>query len=119
MMEIKEAIKIMNEIDQQYCDIANIACTVQADKICDAIYMAIEALKKAEKCRWHDLRENPDDLPEKDGNDESDYVLVMIGRPEWNHWEQAYYNHAKHVWSTYEQNVIAWKAIEPFEEEVE
>lgn len=78
-----------------------------------------EILKKAEKYSWRDLRKNPDDLPKKDGNDESDYVLVLIGKPEWNHWEQAYYNHAKHMWSTYEQNVIGWKAIEPFEKEVE
>ena len=77
---------------------------------------AIKALEKADKYRWHDLRKNPDDLPEADGNDESDYVLVMIGTPEWNSWEQAYYHHGKRVWSTYDQNVFAWRYIEPFEE---
>ena len=85
----------------------------------DAIYVAIEALEKADKYRWHDLRKNPDDLPEADGNDESDYVLVMIGTPEWNSWEQAYYHHGKRLWTTYEQNVSAWRYIEPFEEEEE
>ena len=85
----------------------------------DAIYVAIEALEKADKYRWHDLRKNPDDLPEADGNDESDYVLVMIGTPEWNSWEQAYYHHGKRLWTTYEQNVFAWRYIEPFEEEEE
>mgnify|MGYP006392427407 CR=1 FL=1 len=79
--------------------------------------MAIKALKNADKYRWHDLRKNPDDLPEADGNSESDYVLVMIGTPEWNSWEQAYYHHGKRMWSTYEQNVFAWRYIEPFEEE--
>ena len=79
--------------------------------------MAIKALEKADKYRWHDLRKNPDDLPEADGNSESDYVLVMIGTPEWNSWEQAYYHHDKQMWSTYEQNVFAWRYIEPFEEE--
>ena len=83
----------------------------------DAIYTAIEALEKADKYKWHDLRKNPDDLPEADGNSESDYVLVMIGTPEWNSWEQAYYHHGKRLWSTYEQNVFAWRYIEPFEEE--
>ena len=53
----------------------------------EAIEMAVEALEKADKYRWHDLRKNPDDLPEADGNSESDYVLVMIGTPEWNSWE--------------------------------
>ena len=79
--------------------------------------MAIKALEKADKYRWHDLRENLDDLPEADGNSESDYVLVMIGTPEWNSWEQAYYHHGKRLWSTYEQNVFAWRYVEPFEEE--
>ena len=78
---------------------------------------AIKALIKADKYRWHDLRKNPDDLPEDNGYGESDYVLVMIGTPEWNSWEQAYYHHGKRLWSTYEQNVFAWKYIEPFEEE--
>ena len=83
----------------------------------EAIEMAVEALEKADKYRWHDLGKNPDDLPEADGNSESDYVLVMIGTPEWNSWEQAYYHHGKRLWSTYEQNVFAWRYIEPFEEE--
>ena len=84
----------------------------------DAIYTAIEALEKADKYKWHDLRKNPNDLPEAIGDGyESDYVLVMIGTPEWNSWEQAYYHHGKRLWSTYEQNVFAWRYIEPFEEE--
>ena len=83
----------------------------------DAIYVAIEALEKADKYRWHDLRKNPNDLPEADGNSESEYVLVMIGTPEWNSWEQAYYKHDKRMWSTYDQNVFAWRYIEPFKEE--
>ena len=84
----------------------------------EAIEMAVEALEKADKYRWHDLRKNPDDLPEAVGGGyESDYVLVMIGTPEWNSWEQAYYHHGKRLWSTYEQNVFAWRYIEPFKEE--
>ena len=82
--------------------------------------IVIDALEKADKCRWHDLRKNPDDLPEAIGGGyESEYVLVMIGIPEWNSWEQAYYKHDKKLWSTYEQNVFAWRYIEPFKEEEE
>ena len=79
--------------------------------------VCLKALEKANKYRWHDLSKNPDDLPEADGNSESDYVLVMTGTPEWNSWEQAYYHHGKRLWSTYEQNVFAWRYIEPFKEE--
>ena len=83
-----------------------------------AWHMAIKALKKADKYRWHDLRKTPDDLPEAIGGGyESEYVLVMIGIPEWNSWEQAYYHHDKKEWSTYEQNVFAWRYIEPFKGE--
>ena len=84
----------------------------------EAIEMAVDALEKADKYRWHDLRKNPDDLPEAVGGGyESDYVLVMIGTPEWNSWEQAYYHHGKKMWSTYDQSVFAWRYIEPFKEE--
>ena len=84
----------------------------------DAIYVAIEALEKADKYKWHDLRKNPDDLPEAIGNGyESEYVLVMIGTPGWNNYEWAYYKHNHKEWSTYEQNIFAWRYIEPFEEE--
>ena len=84
----------------------------------EAIEMAVDALEKADKYRWHDLRKNPDDLPEAIGGGyESEYVLVMIGTPEWNSWEQAYYHHDKKMWSTYDQNVFAWRYVEPFKEE--
>lgn len=83
----------------------------------DACILAVEALKKADKHKWHNLSKNPDDLPEAIGDGyESDYVLVMIGTPEWNSLDWAYYNHDKKEWSIYEQDVFAWRYIEPFEE---
>lgn len=73
--------------------------------------------KKADKYKWHDLRKNPDDLPEAIGDGyESEYVLVMIGTPEWNDCDWAYYNHNTRMWSTYGQNIFTWRYIEPFEE---
>ena len=107
-MTIKEAKTIMENLIYLYRPLGNSL---------KAWHMAIKALEKADKYKWHDLRKNPDDLPEADGNSESDYVLVMIGTPEWNSWEQAYYHHGKRLWSTYEQNVFAWRYIEPFKEE--
>ena len=92
--------------------------TSKVDELLQLNKIVSKALKKADKYRWHDLRKNPDDLPEAIGAGyESDYVLVMIGTPEWNDWEQAYYHHGKRLWSTYEQNVFAWRYIEPFGEE--
>ena len=80
---------------------------------------AIKALEKADKYRWHDLRKNPDDLPEDNGYGKSEYVLVMIGTPEWYSCEWAYYSHNAKMWSIYEQNVFAWRYIEPFKEEAD
>ena len=110
-MNNKEAIEILKK-NKPTCDTRECG-----KKLCMAVDAAIEALKKADKYRWHDLRKNPNDLPESDGNSESEYVLAMIGTPEWNSWEQAYYHHGKRLWSTYEQNVFAWRYIEPFREE--
>ena len=94
--------------------------TSKVDEILQLNKIVSKALEKADKYRWHDLRKNPDDLPEAiGGGDESEYVLVMIGTPEWNSWEQAYYHHGKRLWTTYEQNVFAWRYIEPFKEEAD
>ena len=110
-MTNKEAKKIMDNLIYLYRPLGNSL---------KAWHMAIKALEKADKYRWHDLRKNPDDFPEAvGGGDESEYVLVMIGTPEWNSWEQAYYHHDKKMWSTYDQNVFAWRYVEPFEEEEE
>ena len=127
-MTNEEAIKmfkaiIMAEIDRlpHHYD-AEIGADVydsasRVDELLQLNKIVSKALKKADKYRWHDLRKNPDDLPEPIcGGDESEYVLVMIGTPEWNSWEQAYYQHDKKLWSTYEQNVFAWRYIEPFKE---
>ena len=111
-MNNKEAIEILKK-NKPTCDTRECG-----KKLCMAVDAAIEVLKNADKYRWHDLRKNPDDLPEAIGGGyESEYVLVMIGTPEWNSWEQAYYKHDKQMWSTYEQHVFAWRYIEPFEEE--
>ena len=117
-MTNEEVIEMFKDIMK--AEIERIPSHYDTDKIDEILKLnkiVIKALKKADKYKWHDLRKNPDDLPEADGNSESDYVLVMTGTPEWNSWEQAYYHHGKRLWSTYEQNVFAWRYIEPFKEE--
>lgn len=44
-MKIEEAIKLLNDIHSQCCDTANILCTPDADKRCEALQMAITALQ--------------------------------------------------------------------------
>ena len=97
--------------DVVYDDISRIDELLQLNKIVS------KSLEKADKYKWHDLRKNPDDLPEADEYGCSEYVLAMTGTPEWDNHEWAYYSHNAKMWSTYEQNVFAWRYIEPFEEE--
>lgn len=86
-----------------------------------------EALEKAEKYHWHDLRKNPEDLPE---NLSGIYLFE-------NKWGQVFKGtfravgdiklfethiyskeHGGDIWIQYKTcNVIRWKEIEPFEED--
>ena len=110
-MTNKEAKKIMDNLIYLYRPLGNSL---------KAWHMAIKALEKADKYRWHDLRKNPDDLPEAIGGSYvSEYVFVMFGTPGWNNCEWAYYKHNHKEWSTYEQNIIAWRYVEPFKEEAD
>lgn len=89
---------------------------------------AIEVLEKADKYRWHDLRENPDDLPEEHhnyGHSFSDEVLVIT--EEYENTIVAYINLTLNIWFNpiHEEylepdfgKVIAWKYIESFEKSV-
>lgn len=44
-MKREEAIKLLNDIHSQCCDTANILCTLDSDKRCDALQMAITSLQ--------------------------------------------------------------------------
>lgn len=62
-MKREEAIKLLNDIHSQCCDTANILCTPDADKRCDALQMAITALQNQPD--WIPVS---DRLPEKSGS---------------------------------------------------
>lgn len=49
-MKREEAIKLLNDIHSQCCDTANILCTLDADKRCDALQLAITALQNQPVC---------------------------------------------------------------------
>lgn len=80
-----------------------------------AIDMAIKALERRDKYRWHDLRKNPDDLPEDDGGD----VIVCV--ESLNSSGKRYCMHSKRfvnaMKDSYHPTIVAWKEIEPFEGE--
>ena len=86
-----------------------------------------EALEKAEKYHWHDIRKNPEDLPK---NLSGNYLFE-------NKWGQVFKGtfrvvgyiklfethiyskeHGGDIWLQYKTcNVVRWKEIEPFEED--
>lgn len=84
-----------------------------------ALDVAINAVEKAEKYRWHDLRKNPDDMPEEDvkvltvhryhhfsiGEDANEYEIGHRYR------DTFFFSGGEGVNS----KVLAWKYIEPFE----
>lgn len=86
--------------------------------------MVTEALEKQEKYKWHDLRKNPEDLPE-DNNTRSEYMVTdgrkyfiskYFGKGEFlnGYWE---FPEGVFECNAFDVDVIAWREIEPFEEE--
>ena len=94
--------------DDVYDDISSVDELLQLNKIVS------KALKKADKYRWHDLRESSYDLPRViNGYGESDYLLVKTERCDT---EIACYSYIKKQWSI-DSYVFAWRYIEPFKDE--
>ena len=112
------------EIDEDvYDDISRVDEILQLNKIVS------KALKKADKYRWHDLRKNPDDLPVK-----AEYVEVITDEhddiPLSIQYDDAimqfgerrillgYVDSVFIEWEAERRGkIIAWRYIEPFEEE--
>ena len=84
-----------------------------------AIEETIEILERVDKYRWHDLRKNPDDLPEEYEDGISDNVLVIT---KYGDFSVAYIDLTLIEWCVDEytaaEDIIAWKYIEPFEKSV-
>ena len=79
----------------------------------EALFMAVEAIEKADKYRWHDLRKDPTDLPQ-----EKTMCLICYENKFFidYDYDAAYYK--DHSFGIIDVNkVVAWKEIKPFEEE--
>ena len=126
-MKAKTAIELLKDIQN---DIRHYACIYPnvndsyLNKLVAEVYLAdaIDKLKKYEKSdkyRWHDLRKDPKDLPNKDGM----YLVCITYPAEEKAVGVAFYGIMygyKSEWNTLMPNygnVIAWKEIEPFEED--
>ena len=127
-MELKETIKKLKELQnpmEDYVEMVDAPASCyghryvfqeQSDYI---VQDAIDKLEEADKYRWHDLRENPDDLPEEYEDRLSVDVLVVT---EYGDFSVAYVDLTLIEWCVDEytaaEDIIAWKYIEPFEKSV-
>ena len=121
-MTNEEAIKIIREDAlEEWFRINDIdECYYSSKKYVEAYSMAIDALKKQELYGWHDLRMDPDVLPDHEYESvlvwlENRIVDVAIWNKEYGFrpWYSAYFEECVPEW---EKDVIAWKRIEPFKE---
>lgn len=107
-MTNREAIKDIRRL----CETCK---TLHADECNECFYpLVIEALEKADKYRWHDLRKNPDDLPNRDCD-------LLAVRDCMGLHRQAPVNFSNGTWfdcifNETAEDIIAWREIEPFEE---
>lgn len=113
-MTYKEAI---NAIQLDGMEITTTAPRMLA--FSEGLKKAEEVLERAEKYRWHDIRKDPNDLPNDNRNVE---ICFEFSKSKCYH--TAYYDYEYMEWvmpmdtspnETFE-NVIAWREIESFEE---
>lgn len=114
-MTYEDALKLIND----YTCPKNGYCHLEDEQGCDKCRTAYDMLesicKKADKYRRHDLRKNPDDLP-----NEGAYVLAYIDCPNGKFSQECYYEDYGFYDALRGENatnyVIAWREIEPFDE---
>lgn len=107
---------IVTDKNKYPCDTCNnILCHQNCHELNNWLCRAEEALREKEKYRWHDLRKDPDDLPPYG---KSVFVAVKNGMINRTWHDEHGWRNATSKRSTYYQNksVMAWKYIEPFEE---
>lgn len=113
-MTNRNAIDILSnkyELCDVNCENSCIYCLKRANEL------AVEALEKQEKYRWHDLRKNPEDLPELYIRKELWFGgnLYSVGDFCGDYWNTDLYRGASK--EEYRIPVIAWRKIDPFEGE--
>lgn len=128
-MNLEEAIKYVNDVaKKKYAEAMLCHANPDDDELDGCIECAreheqlakwLEELKELkgykEKYRWHDLRKNPDDLPE-----DNKQVLVSIKdgciHRTW-HDSHGWRNRNSKIRYYSDKSVLAWKEIEEFESE--
>lgn len=117
-MEAKQTVEMLKRDCFRYE--FEFGCKGEDCKYC-YVASAIDTLEKNEKYRWHDLRKDPGDLPEED----REVIVITEGKVRDDNTRQRVgwlYNdgwiYSGGYYGTVDEGyVIAWREIEPFEEE--
>ena len=128
--EIKKALETLEDLQRLLTCYRHIS-----SELTEANGIAIRALEKVEKYRWHDLRKNPADLPTVNGSyrviyaDDTYRDMLECYTADFNiefqhfgHYEQLEHNELAgspvESWFEWEDEdiVTAWKEIDIFEE---
>ena len=139
---IREITDIYNNAVQYHDDISNTAfnMAIEALEKADILWgedfdswydrykFNMNALNDYEttnkKYKWHDLRKNPDDLPKFNGKEIEVMFLTAHGfynigyYGENGHYRDKYFRNSRDAYEGYDTHcVVAWREIEPLEEE--
>lgn len=115
-MTHKEAMEVLKSDSCYECSYGTTNSAINCESDCvvkTATMIAIEALEKADKYRWHDLRKNTNDLP-------SDETICLV-IDEFENLNLAYLSTHRQsdVWTGYKglaiRQPVAWRYIEQFE----
>lgn len=123
--QIQLAIEYLTKMMPEWDYDANVHCPDSyhglGELICNEpegyVYkIAIEALEKADKYRWHDLKEDPTDLP-KDGFNKCLVSIDFFGNELYAvcTYEDGEFLDGVNPPSTFNKLIKAWREIEPFE----
>ena len=127
-MDLEKTIKVLEEIEYELDNLIWNE-SICSDENIKALNVAIETLKKY---RWHDLRDNPNDLPDVEHRRKAYFYVVQAGkeaRPAILQYKKDFgfgiYNEFGNgpKFTGIDTNliapVVAWKEIEEFESEGE
>lgn len=114
MMTLEEANKYANQTNFcEYCK-QDFLSSCNGCLYWDYITLSKQLIKNQLKCKWHDLRKNPDDLPE-----DNKEVLVTFRHYFSDVKETVILRHTEEGWwcdlGLLNGKAIAWREIEPFE----
>ena len=119
-IKLKTTIKLLKNIQNEirhYIYMHPYADDLYFNEMVAEAYLP-DAIYELEKYKWHDIRKNPKDLPNKSG----EYIVCIKYHTGEKEIGIGYYKKITGYWDgsialMYDGNIIAWKEIEPFEED--